>query len=384
MNKKIGLLCCWLFCSILLTAQDYFPLNGVKDSRNGHYVLYNAQIVKADGSVINNGSIEIKEGKIVALGSNKSTTKSAVHIDMQGHHIYPSFVEIYSDYGMPEVKKGGGFNWLAPQQLESEKDGPYGWNQALKPEYNATENFTYSDKDAKELLKLGFGAVSTHLHDGISRGTAALVSLAKERENQIILKEKTAHHFSFRKGSSKQSYPGSLMGCLALIKQTYLDGKWYENHGHKEGLDLSLQAWNKVQSLPQIFAVGEKLEALRALKLAKDFNKQYIIKGSGDEYQRMKELKAAGTQLIIPLNFPDAYDMEDPYDAQMVSLEDLKHWELAPANAAYLAKEGIPFAFTTDGLQKKKTYLANIRKAIQHGLSEKDALMAMTINILQK
>ena len=72
--------------------------------------------------------------------------------------------------------------------------------------------------------------------------------------------------------------------------------------------------------------------------------------------------------------------MEDPYDAQMVSLEDLKHWELAPANAAYLAKEGIPFAFTTDGLKSKKDYLGNIRKAMQYGLSEKDALMAMTIN----
>ena len=75
------------------------------------------------------------------------------------------------------------------------------------------------------------------------------------------------------------------MGCLALIKQTYLDGKWYENHGRKEQLDLSLQAWNEVQALPQIFAVGDKLEALRALKLAKDFKKEYIIKGAGDEYQ---------------------------------------------------------------------------------------------------
>ena len=380
MNKKIGSVWCLLCCSILLSAQDYFPLNGVKDARNGHYLLYNAQVVKADGSVLKNGSIEIKEGKIVALSANKSNAKAAVQIDMQGHHIYPSFIEIYGDYGMPDAPKGGGWNWMAPQQMESKKPGPYGWNEALKPEVNATESFTYNEKKAEELLKLGFGAVSTHQHDGISRGTAALVSLAEERENKSILIRQSANHFSFKKGSTGQAYPGSLMGCLALIKQTYLDGAWYKNYGNKEQIDLSLQAWNDVQSIPQIFAVGNKLEALRALKLAKGENKKYIIKGAGDEYQRMQALKSYGASLIIPVDFPEAYDMEDPYDAQMVSLEDLKHWELAPANAAYLAKEGIPFAFTMDGLAKKKDYLPNIRKAIKYGLSEKDALMALTIN----
>jgi len=380
MNNKIGLVWCLLCCSILLSAQEYFPLNGVKDTRNGHYLLYNAQVVKADGTVLKNGSLEIKEGKIVAVNSNKGTAKSAVQVDMQGHHIYPSFVEIYGDYGMPAAPKGGGRDWSAPQQMESKKPGPYGWNEALKPEVNAAENFTYKNKQAEELLKLGFGAVSTHQHDGISRGTASLVSLAEGRENKTILKQKSANHFSFKKGSSAQAYPGSLMGCLALLKQTYLDGTWYKNFGSKEQIDLSLQAWNDVQDLPQIFAVGEKLEALRALKLAKEENKKFIIKGTGDEYQRMRELKSYGASLIIPINFPEAYDMEDPYDAQMVSLEDLKHWELAPANAAYLAKEGIQFAFTMDGLEKKKDFLANIRKAIEYGLSEKDALMAMTLN----
>jgi len=363
MIKKIGLVSCWLLCSLLMCAQDYFPINGIKDARNGHYLLYNALIVKADGSKVENGSIEIKEGKIVSIGAGSGNAKAAVKIDMNGKYIYPSFVDIYSNYGMPEPPKSKGRNWLAPQQLESDKQGPYGWNQALKPELNSLEHFSYSGKGAKELLKNGFGTVSTHQHDGISRGTATLVSLAEGKENKLILKDKTAHHFSFRKGSSGQSYPGSLMGCIALIKQTYLDGKWYKNHGYKEQLDLSLQAWNEVQSLPQIFAVGDKLEALRALKLAKENGATYIIKGAGDEYQRMPELKRYNAQMIIPL---------------VVSLEDLKHWELAPANAAYLAKEGFTFAFTAEGLKKKSDYLANIRKAIEYGLSEKHALQAMT------
>ena len=270
MNLKIGIVWCLLCCSILLSAQEYFPLNGVKDARNGHYLLYNATIVKADGSMLQNGSIEIKDGKIVTVSSSKGSANAAVPVDMNGHYIYPSFVDIYSDYGMPEVERSRR-DFRAPQQMISRKEGPYGWNQALKPEVNAAEQVSYAGKSAEGLLKLGFGAVSTHQMDGISRGTATLVSLANERENKFILMPQTAHHMSFRKGSSTQAYPGSLMGCQALIKQTYLDGKWYESYGHKEQLDLSLHAWNEVQGLPQIFAVGNKLEALRALKLAKDF-----------------------------------------------------------------------------------------------------------------
>jgi len=192
MNKKIGLLWTMLCCCVLLTAQEYFPTNGVKDARNGHYLLYNATIVKADGSMLKNGSIEIKEGKIVSVSGSKGSANAAVEVDMAGHYIYPSFVDIYSDYGMPEVKSSRR-NFRAPQQMESNN------------------------------------------------------SLTNERENKFILMPQTAHHMSFRKGSSTQAYPGSLMGCQALIKQTYLDGKWYESFGHKEQLDLSLHAWNEVQ-----------------------------------------------------------------------------------------------------------------------------------------
>ena len=361
-----------------LSAQETFPTNGILDSREGHYAFTNATIHKADGTVIQNGSLVIKKGEITSVGSGSSVPKDAVQIDVNGHHIYPSFVDIFTDYGMPEVKRKENNNRRGIQQMTSSKKGAYAWNEALKSEAQAHTQFKVNNAAAKEYRKLGFGSLGTHIMDGISRGSSCAVSLANEKEHEVILKKEAAHHLSFSKGTSTQAYPGSLMGGIALLRQTYLDGMWYENFGKKEQTNLSLEAWNKLQDLPQIFNVGNKLEVLRAHKIAKEFGKKYIFRGAGDEYQRLELIKATNAAFLLSLNFPKAYDLEDPLDAQLVALEDLKHWELAAKNAYYLNKEGISFGFTTYGLKDKSQYLPSIIKCIEMGLDKKEALKAMT------
>src|SRR3546814_7692508 len=91
---------------------------------------------------------------------------------------------------------------------------------------------------------------------------------------------------------------------------------------------------------------------LRADKIAKEFVKEYIIKTGGDEYQRLADVKATGASLIVPLMFPKVYDVEDPADARNVTLAQLKHWEMAPANAAMLEEAGVRFAISPIGDRK--------------------------------
>ncbi|HEY0030141.1 MAG TPA: amidohydrolase family protein, partial [Bacteroidia bacterium] len=100
--------------------------------------------------------------------------------------------------------------------------------------------------------------------------------------------------------------------------------------------------------------------------------------GSGNEYQRLDDIKATNCKFIIPLNFPIPFDMEDAYDANNVSLTELKHWEMAPVNAFAMEKYFIPFAITTSDLKEKKDFWKNLRKAISYGLSEKQALKSLT------
>ena len=84
--------------------------------------------------------------------------------------------------------------------------------------------------------------------------------------------------------------------------------------------------------------------------------------------------------MVIPLNFPDAYDVEDPLDARLISLTEMKHWEMAPYNPAILYKNGIEFSLTLSGMKKKEKFWPNLRKAIENGLPEEYALKALTTN----
>jgi len=360
-------------------AQETFPRNDVKDSRAGLYAFTNATIVVDPQTTIQNATLLIKGSKIEQVGANLTIPKGYTTIDLKGKYIYPSLVDIFTSYGLPEVERtrgGGGFG--GAEQMETRTKGAYNANQAIRSHYNAAEEFTVNTKTADELRKVGFGAVLTSKPDGLARGTSAFVTLNEKNDNTALVRQKVAANYSLEKGTSTQTYPTSLMGFIALLRQTYLDAEWYNSQNPKPFADQSLEGWIQNQRLPQIFAANSWANVLRADKIGDEFGVQYIIKGAGDEYKRINEIKATKASLIIPVNYPDAMDVEDPFDAERVSLADLKHWELAPTNLATLEKNGIAFAITTSGLKKTSDFLPNVRKAIENGLSETSALKALT------
>lgn len=359
-------------------AQTGFPRNGVYDERPGLYAFTNATIVVDPQTTLQNATLLIRDGRVEAVGTNIALPAGAVVADLRGKRIYPALIDLDSDYGMPDVPKPTAGGFRAPQQLESNKKGAYYWNQAVQPENDASLLFKANATRADELRKLGFGAVLTHPHDGVVRGTGALVTLADDRENTLVLKPNATAHYSLNKGSSGQSNPNSLMGAVALLRQAFYDADWYKRAGSREQANLSLDALNRIRSLPAVFDATDKLAVLRADKIGDEFGIQYVIRSAGDEYQRLDEVRATGASLIVPLNFPAPYDVEDAWDADNVSFAELKHWEMAPSNAGRLAGAGIPFALTTAGLKAKTDFWANLRKAIENGLPEQKALEALT------
>jgi len=372
MMKKILLVCfsLWFYTSY---AQETYTVNGVKDERPGLHAFINATLHVDYQTSMEGATLLIDKGEVIASGQDVKVPSGAIVHDLEGKHIYPSFIELSSNFGMPKIESG-----RSPgPQLGPEKDGAYNANDAIKAYFKAHEAFEANNSAADKMRKAGFGVVLTHNQDGLVRGTGTVVALHNGPENEIMLKEAASQHFSFDKGSSTQDNPSSLMGAIALIKQTYLDAKWYSNQN--EMVDISLAAFNRNSSFPQFFDVGgDKLYVLRADNLGDEFGVQYIIKGNGDEYQRLDEIKATNAQLILPVNYPEAYDVEDPFDAMNVSLEDMKHWEMAPYNLKMVADKGINYAITSDGLKDISKLSEMISQSLEAGLSEKQALKALT------
>lgn len=375
---KKGALLTLLLCSFTLYAQDYFPKNdGVRADKNSNYTVFtNATIHVSPTETISNGTLVIQNGKVVSAGASSRTPTNAITVDLKGKSIYPSFIDIYTDFGVEKPKRPSGGRRAS--QYEPTREGFY-WNDHIRPETEAVTKFEYDSKTAKQFLEAGFGVVQTHHHDGIARGTGLLVALNQEGSDaHRILESRSAAHFSFNKSRlSRQSYPSSKMGGTALIRQLHLDIDWYKK-GNVLTKDLAIEAMIKNENLPKFFEGDGLYDALRIDKLGDQFNQNYIIVGGGDEYKRINEVKTLNRSFVLPIKFPAAMDMQDPYAASKVSLEDMKHWNQAPSNPKWMADNGINFALTTFSLKSPKDFKANLMKAIERGLSKEKALAALT------
>lgn len=368
------ILLCGLATSTVV-AQETFPVNGPHSLNENYYCLYNGVIHMDADRTLDKGTIIIRKGKIESVNGSPNVPQGAVGIDLKGKHVYASFIDTYSDYGFKEEKRQPGGD--GPQYETSKGTATY-WNEAVHPEASFAALFEPDAKTAAALRAIGFGTVLSHRQDGIVRGTSALVTLGDERANNEMLHEDVAMQFSFRKGSSHQAYPQSVMGSIALLMQFLNDAQWYAAIKNKKEENLSLAAYNKFRHILQIFEANDKYNILRADKIGDHFGFQFVFKGDGKEYQRIRDILNTKGTIIVPVNFPDAYEVDDAYSAQQVSLQDMKHWELASYNLSYLSRAGIPFVITASDLKDKKSFLSNLRKAVKNGLSEAIALRALT------
>tara|TARA_A100000171_G_scaffold47238_1_gene52981 strand:+ start:11767 stop:14679 length:2913 start_codon:yes stop_codon:yes gene_type:complete len=360
-----------------MSAQDYFPENGGLKEENTNYTAFtNATLYITPSKVVKNGTLLIQNGKVVASGKSVNIPKNAITIDLQGKHVYPSFIDAYTDFGVDKPKRAEGGR--RSPQYKASRDGFY-WNDHIMPENEAISKFEYDKNKADEFRKAGFGVLNTHIMDGIARGTGVLVALNDdEGAGTRIINDQSGQFFSFDKSvASRQSYPTSLMGSMALLRQMYSDAAWYAK-GNSKTKDRSLEALNANKAMVSFFEAGSKDNNLRADKIGDAYNINYVIIGGGDEYEMMDEIKASNARYIIPINFPDAYDVSNPYAEKYISLADMRDWNQAPMNPKWLSDNGVQFSLTTFELKKPSEFSEKLSKALKYGYDETKALEALT------
>ncbi|KEZ93449.1 amidohydrolase family protein [Nonlabens ulvanivorans] len=359
----------------MASAQEYFPNNDDISARGEVVVaITNATIVTQPGTVINNGTIILKDGKISNIGSGITVPTGAVIQDANGSYIYPSFIEPYADFGMEKAKRASG----SGQQYDESRQGYY-WNDHIRAEQDALDFYKYDEKEAEKMIDAGYGAVQTHMNDGIARGSGMLVALNNNGDDGMrILKEESGSFFSLKRSvQTRQSYPTSLMGTLALLRQTHFDADWYSK-GNSATRDLSLEALVANKNLVQIIEAGDKKNVLRVDKMGDRVGKQFVIVGGEDAYEMIDDIKATNASLILPINFPDAYDVTNPYQEWYVNLADMREWKQAPANPFLLSKAGINYAITSQGLKTPDKLMEKLKMAMEYGLTADQALAALT------
>ncbi|MCG9719769.1 amidohydrolase family protein [Shewanella sp. Isolate7] len=345
--------------------------------------LSHATLMIAPGETKQDATLLIEDNKIKAIISNDKIPEDAYVIDMTGKHIYPGFIDPYTNYGIDfkyDEQK------VARPVYEIKRIGGNADNGAIHAE-KEWFNYIYPDQEAaKQWIDNGFTSVQTGMLDGIFRGRAATISLAPLKANNIIYRAKSNHLLAFDKGSSIQDYPNSLMGSIALIRQTLADANWYSANIDKADsatqeknieFNIALQRLGDIDKHPAIFETKNLNSLLRAAHLMNEFKLSASLVGSGREYARIDEVKATGFSIIAPLNFPAAPNIKDGDKEREISLANLRHWERAPSNPHALENAEIPFAFTQHGI-KADAFWPRLRQAVKQGLSQETALAALT------
>jgi imidazolonepropionase-like amidohydrolase len=187
-----------------------------------------------------------------------------------------------------------------------------------------------------------------------------------------------------------RAYPASLMGVIAVVRQTFFDTRFQaDDAAHfaanpnarprpavREALAALQPAARK--TMPVCFEPGGMLMVDRAMQLSRELNLQPVMLATGQEWRRPDLMRAAAVTFIVPIDFPEVPKLPDEDDWVAVPTDQLRAWDQAPGNPGLLRRGGREIALTTHGLDKPDQFRANARLAIARGLSEADALAALT------
>ncbi|HSR42918.1 MAG TPA: amidohydrolase family protein, partial [Longimicrobiales bacterium] len=270
--------------------------------------------------------------------------------------------------------------------------GPTHWNPQVRAYFSTSSDLQDDAERRSALRSLGFGAALAVPRLGIFRGQAAVIDLSDGNVRERIIRPDLVQSVAFsRTGQLGGSYPNSPMGAIALIRQTLLDADWYERAWDAyEASGRSFLPPERSEALgslegaihgtqPFLFEARREEEHLRTRAIADEFPEiRPWVRGNGAEYRLLDVLRGSDVPLIVPIDFPDAPEIESAEDALDEDLDDLRHWYLAPENPARLAGAGVSFAVTTDGLAEDDDFLPNLRAAVARGWSRDDALASLT------
>ena len=357
------------------------PVVALRDNTPGVHAFTNARIVVAPGRVLTNATLVVRNGVIEAVGTGVDVPADARVWSLSGQTLYPGFIDAHADLELNAAPEGG------------RDPGPVHWNPQVRAYFSAAADLSDDAKRRSALRSVGFTTAHVVPQLGIFRGRTAVVSLGDDAAGERVLRPAVAHSLSLS-GSSElgRTYPNSSMGAIALIRQTLLDADWYtrvwdtyerapagleppETNAALAVLDGVVQ-----QREPLIVETRSEEDILRARAIAGEFPVELWLRGSGEEYRILDVLAGSTTPLVLPLNFPEAPDVETAEDALDAELDELRHWYLAPENPARVAGAGLRFALTSDDLDDLDDFLPNLRSAVERGLARDEALAALTVN----
>jgi imidazolonepropionase-like amidohydrolase len=366
------------------------------------YAIQGARVVPVSAPVIDSGTVVFRDGVIVAVGARAAVPAGAQIINGKGLTVYPGLIDMGSLTGldMPAVPRAD--SPRTTEDIERTKT-----DYLLRAQFRAADYVNPSTAALARAAAAGITSILATPSGDAIRGQSALIhsalpdddpqigAVADDRKGALVLKTPVALHVTFSsQPAGGNAYPNSLMGVIAFVRQAFTDAQhWtvmqqpssaaakgaapatWRLHVYEPAFEAMEAALSR--RMPVAFEGDSARQILRALDMARAFKLDPIITNGREADQVIADLKAATARVIVSLNYPSrpqnlAPDADEPLRALRARMN-------APRAPAALAKAGVAFAFSSDGLSEPRDFIKNAAKAVQNGLPRDEALKALTL-----
>jgi imidazolonepropionase-like amidohydrolase len=352
-----------------------------------YFAIRGVTVVPVSGPRLENATVIISRGIIKAVGKDAVVPDEAWVIEGKGLIVYPGFIDSFTDVGIPAAPAPSGSEGVSRPQPPTSR-GPED-RPGSTPWRAAADEASLSDKRVETWRSSGFTTVISSPKGGMFPGMAAVLDLAGERNGDMVVRTPVAVPVSLQPAGNFSSFPGSLMGSLAYVRQIWLDTDWsikaqaiYEKNPRgiarprfdrtEEALAEALEDHALV-----LIPANNPTQIRRALDLADRWHVNGVLYGGQMSYELANEIAAKKLPVLVDLKWPEAEKEGDPDDVP--SLNTLRFRDRAPSSPAALAKAGVKFAFYSGAITAPKDILKAAKKSIDAGLSPDAAIRAFTL-----
>jgi imidazolonepropionase-like amidohydrolase len=334
----------------------------------------NATIHTATGDKpIENGTLLVKGGVILDVGSKLDIPKGAEVIDLKGETIIPGLVDTHSHVGV----------WTRPN-VPANSDGNE-MSGPVQPAVRAIDSFNPDDPGVK--MALAGGVTTANVMPGSGNVIGGQTVYLKYRgrtveEMRVFGRAGTKEILGGLKmangenpkgyGRSKQQAPFTRMKVAALQRETFQKAKEYKSKldsGAKVDRDVALEPLVEVLNGTRTvhFHCHRADDLMTAIRISEEFGFEIVLQHATEGYRVSDVL--AKKKIPVSLTLIDSPGGK----AETIGLLE--------ENAAVLEKAGVTVTINTDdSVTESRFFLRTGAIAVRGGMSESAALKALTIN----
>jgi len=401
MKSRLSRWCgCSLALTLLLFAQAIIsPQAAAQGGEPQYFAIRGAKVLPVSGPAMEDATVIVARGVILAVGGKDVPIPAdALVIDGKGLTVYPGLFDALTDVGIPPAspapsegggsRGGGAGGGQPPSRGPEDRPGATPWR-------TAADEASLSDKRIESWRNAGFTTVVSAPKGGFFPGQAAVLDLGGERNGDLVVKSPVALPLHLNPaGGFGSGFPDSKMGVLGYVHQVWLDVDWStkaEATYEKNPRGTARPRYDRVNSALAdaledhpivLIPANSSLELRRAFVLTDrwKFPESKIsaaIVGAQMAYEIPDELAAKKLPVIVSLKWPEPEKDADP--DRVPSLRELRFRDRAPSSPAALAKAGVKFAFSSDGITSPAEILKAVKKSVDAGLAPDAAIRALTL-----